>query len=88
MDKGAKVNVWSDGDDLSTVPNGWQRWYLDYVGNGYYHVINHDTGLYLAVDGGSTANGANVIEWDNDGSDKLLWKFLPVHRNDLFQRNA
>ena len=78
MDKGAKVNVWSDGDDLSTVPNGWQRWYLDYVGNGYYHVINHDTGLYLAVDGGSTANGANVIEWDNDGSDKLLWKFLPV----------
>lgn len=78
MDKGAKVNVWSDGDDLSILPNGWQRWYLDYVGNGYYHVINHDTGLYLAVDGGSTANGANVIEWDNDGSDKLLWKFLPV----------
>ena len=78
MDKGAKVNVWSDGDDLSTVPNGWQRWYLDYVGNGYYHVINHDTGLYLAVDGGSTADGASIVEWNNDGSDKLLWKFLPV----------
>ena len=78
MDKGANVNVWSDGDDLSTAPNGWQRWYLNYVGDGYYHVINHDTGLYLAVDGGSTANGANVYQWVNDGSDKLLWKFLPI----------
>lgn len=78
MDKGANVNVWSDGDDLSTLPNGWQRWYLDYVGDGYYHVINHDTGLYLAVDGGSTANGANVYQWVNDGSDKLLWKFVPA----------
>lgn len=78
MDKGANVNVWSDGDAISTQPNGWQRWYLDYVGDGYYHVINHDTGLYLAVDGGSVANGANVYQWVNDGSDKLLWKFLPV----------
>ena len=78
MDKGANVNVWSDGDAISTQPNGWQRWYLDYVGDGYYHVINHDTGLYLAVDGGSTANGANVYQWVNDGSDKLLWKFLPT----------
>ena len=78
MDKGANVNVWSDGDAISTQPNGWQRWYLDYVGDGYYHVINHDTGLYLAVDGGSVANGANVYQWVNDGSDKLLWKFLPT----------
>ncbi len=78
MDKGANVNVWSDGDAISTLPNGWQRWYLDYVGDGYYHVINHDTGLYLAVDGGSTANGANVYQWVNDGSDKLLWKFVPT----------
>ncbi|MBR5149434.1 MAG: RICIN domain-containing protein [Bacteroidaceae bacterium] len=78
MDAGAEASVWSDGDALSTLPNVWQRWHLDYVGDGYYHVINYESGLYLAVDGGNTANGANVHQWTNDGSDKLLWKFVPA----------
>lgn len=78
MDAGADASVWSDGDALSTLPNVWQRWHLDYVGDGYYHVINYESGLYLAVDGGNTANGANVHQWTNDGSDKLLWKFVPA----------
>ena len=78
MDAGADASVWSDGDALSTPPNVWQRWHLDYVGDGYYHVINYESGLYLAVDGGNTANGANVHQWTNDGSDKLLWKFVPA----------
>lgn len=78
MDAGADASAWSDGDALSTPPNVWQRWHLDYVGDGYYHVRNYESGLYLAVDGGSTANGANVHQWTNDGSDKLLWKFVPA----------
>ena len=78
MDAGADASAWSDGDALSTPPNVWQRWHLDYVGDGYYHVRNYESGLYLAVDGGSTADGANVHQWTNDGSDKLLWKFVPA----------
>lgn len=78
MDNGAEASVWSDGDALSTAPNVWQRWHLDYVGDGYYHVINYESGLYLAVDNGGTANGDNVHQWSNDGSDKLLWKFVPA----------
>ena len=76
LDKGANVSAWSDADDA--LDNTWQRWYLKYVGDGYYHVINYDSGLHLAVDGGSTANGANVYQWEDDGSDKLLWKFVPA----------
>ena len=78
MDNGADASVWSDGDALSTPPNVWQRWHLEYVGNGYYHIRNYESGLYLAVNNGSTANGANVHQWENDGSDKLLWKFVPA----------
>lgn len=78
MDNGADASVWSDGDALTTPPNVWQRWHLDYVGDGYYHIINYESGLYLSVDGGSTADGANVHQWSNDGSDKLLWKFVPA----------
>ena len=78
MDNGASVSVWSDGDDIATQPNGWQRWHLRYVGDGYYHIINHLSGLYVAVNGASEANGGSIVEWTNDGSDKLLWKFVPA----------
>ena len=78
MDNGADASVWSDGDALSTAPNVWQRWHLDYVGDGYYHIVNYESGLYLAVDNGGTGNGVNVHQWSNDGSDKLLWKFVPA----------
>ena len=78
MDNGADASVWSDGDALTTAPNVWQRWHLDYVGDGYYHIINYESGLYLAVDNGGTGNGVNVHQWSNDGSDKLLWKFVPA----------
>ena len=82
MDNGSNVSVWSDGDAITTPHNAWQRWHLRYAGNGYYHVINHNTGLYLAVADGSGNDGANVYEWENDGSDKLLWKFVPAD-NDV-----
>ncbi len=78
MDSGANVTVQSDGDALSTNPNVWQRWYLRYMGDGYYQIINHFTGLYVGISGSSTANGANVVELNNNGSDNLLWKFIPA----------
>jgi len=78
MDSGANVTVQSDGDDISTLPNTWQRWYLRYMGNGYYQIINHLTGLYVGVSGSNTANGANVVELNNNGGDNLLWKFIPA----------
>ncbi len=78
MDSGANVTVQSDGDALSTNPNVWQRWHLRYMGDGYYQIINHFTGLHVGVIGGNTANGANVVELNNNGGDNLLWKFIPA----------
>lgn len=78
MDNGAEASVWSDGDALTTPPNVWQRWHLDYAGDGYYRIRNYESGLYLAVANGDTGNGVNVHQWGNDGSDKLLWKFVPA----------
>lgn len=78
MDNGANVSVWSDGDDLSTPANAWQRWHLRYVGDGYYNIINHNTGLFLDVDNGNKANGTNVFQWERNGGDNQLWKFVPA----------
>ena len=78
MDNGANVSVWSDGDDIGTPPNGWQRWHLRYVGDGYYNIINHNTGLFLDVNNGDMADGTNVMEWEGNGGDNQLWKFVPA----------
>ena len=78
MDNGANVSVWSDGDDLSTPANAWQRWHLRYVGDGYYNIINHNTGLFLDVDNGNKDNGTNVFQWERNGGDNQLWKFVPA----------
>lgn len=77
MDNGANVSVWSDGDDINTPANTWQRWHLEYVGDGYYRVINYYSGLYLTAEG--EANGSNVYQWSKEDSDKQLWKFVPAN---------
>ena len=78
MDNNANVSVWSDGDAISTPANVWQRWHLDYVGDGYYNIINYESGMYLNLDYGSSADGANVNEFEGNGSDAQLWKFVPA----------
>ncbi|MBO5678764.1 MAG: RICIN domain-containing protein [Bacteroidaceae bacterium] len=78
MDNNANVSVWSDGDALTTPANIWQRWHLRYVGDGYYNIINHATGLYLNLDYGSSDNGANINEFEGNGTDAQLWKFVPA----------
>ncbi len=78
MDNNANVSVWSDGDAISTPANAWQRWHLRYVGDGYYNIINHNTGMFLNLDWGNPANGTNVNEFEGNGSDAQLWKFVPA----------
>lgn len=78
MDNGANVSVWSDSDALNCPPNAWQRWHLRYVGDGYYNIINHNTGLFLDVNNGDMADGTNVMEWEGNGGDNQLWKFVPA----------
>lgn len=78
MDNEANVSVWSDSDASDCPPNVWQRWHLRYVGGGYYNIINHNTGLFLNLDNGSSADGANVNEFEGNGTDAQLWKFVPA----------
>lgn len=87
MDNGANVSVWSDSD---TAPaNAWQRWHLRYVKDGYYNIINHNTGLFLDVYNGNIADGTNVMEWEGNGGDNQLWKFVPAdHSVDAIAPSA
>ena len=83
MNPGANVSAWHDDEDENhnvtnfPKPNDWQYWHLTHIADGYYTITNLLTGMYLEVAGASSANGANVQEWEYNGNDCQLWKFVP-----------
>ena len=50
-----------------------QRFLLDYAGDGYYRIVNLQSGKVLDVAGGSKANGTNIWQYVWNGSDAQLW---------------
>ena len=69
------------GGTVSVYPvtNGEnQRWTFEYAGDGYYRIRNYQSGLYLEVLNGSTANGAAVRLCASANEDHQLWRLLPV----------
>ena len=74
MDNGANASAWTEGSN----PNAWQRWHLRHIKDGYYNIINHTSGLYLDVNNGNTLDGTNVMQWEGNGGDNQLWKFVPA----------
>ncbi|MBE5876453.1 MAG: glycoside hydrolase [Lachnospiraceae bacterium] len=43
---------------------------------GIYYVQNKFSGLYLDIEDGSSENGANIRQWDYNGSDAQKFKFV------------
>jgi len=56
-----------------------QKWRLEDAGNGYFYIINKKSNKFISVTGGgSTANGAQLHQYDNVGGDDQKWKFEAV----------
>ncbi|MDR0501102.1 MAG: RICIN domain-containing protein [Coriobacteriales bacterium] len=69
-EQGKQAIIWDD--NLS----GNQRFRLKGVGNGYYNIINVNSGLALDISGARIANGAEVIQWPLNGSDNQKWSLV------------
>jgi hypothetical protein len=50
-----------------------QFWVRTITSDGAYELFNRGTGKCIGVNGGSTANGAQVIEWDCNGNADQRW---------------
>ena len=50
-----------------------QRWRLSPLGDGYFRVTAKHSGKVLDVRGVSTANGAQIQQWDYLGGDNQRW---------------
>ena len=67
------------------LPSSNEQWYVEYVGDGYYHLRNRESALYLAA--ASNSAGAKAIQTTMpkesasnyaDLIDRMLFRFLPV----------
>ena len=66
---GANVNI-----DNASASNA-QKWTITPLGGGFYNVVNVNSGKYLDINSGSTADGAQAIQWDGNGGDNQQFSF-------------
>lgn len=68
--QGTQLDQWQD----TNSDNQW--WKLTDTGDGYYRLVNVRTGLCADVDGGSTSDGARVIEWPANTGTNQQWQII------------
>ncbi|MEJ2854079.1 MULTISPECIES: RICIN domain-containing protein [unclassified Saccharothrix] len=51
---------------------------VGFARNGYYKIVNRNSGLAVDVTSGSTSDGARLIQWAYGNADNQNWRFEPV----------
>lgn len=71
-DNGGNVHQWDNAQSVN------QHWFLEYAGNGFFHIRSRWSGKFLEVAGASTANGANIQQWSGVNGTHQQWRLIPV----------
>lgn len=72
LNAGGSLIQWAAGDGAN------QQWFLDYAGNGWFHIRSRWSGLYLSVVNASAGDGATVYQWSATGGAEQQWRLLPA----------
>ena len=67
MDSGANIQIYDNLDDDS------QTFELTYLGEGYYKIINTNSGKSLDVESADTKKGSNIQQYDYVGANQQIW---------------
>ena len=70
---GAIVQQWNGGTNV------FEQWYLQYTTNGYFKIRSRWSNKVMAVNGASTADGAQIVIWDDTGTLDQQWRLLPTN---------
>ncbi|WP_030689214.1 RICIN domain-containing protein [Streptomyces globisporus] len=64
---------------ITWTPTGGanQNWNLSRKSDGFYELVNAESGLCADVEGGSTTAGAKVIQWACNGGQNQRWNLTP-----------
>lgn len=65
-----------------------EKWRIEGVGNGYYKIIDSNSGKALDVNGGSSSSGTNVQIWDFNNSNAQKWRFINAGNGYYYIVNA
>jgi len=79
LDNGGNLIMWEKGVWWDGRQSLNQVWYLEYVEDGWFYVRNQNSAKCLEVANNSTANGANIQQWNVDGGTNQQWRFIPVN---------
>ena len=55
-----------------------QQWQVIDIGYGYYKLINRNSSQSVDVNGGSTANGAGIIQWYWNAGQNQQWQVVKL----------
>jgi hypothetical protein len=69
---GSPIQQWNGGTNLV------EQWYLEYAGNNYFRIRNRWSWKVAGVFGASTSSGAQVVQWDSNGSPDQQWRLIPA----------
>lgn len=64
-----------------------QKFKLTYVSDGYYKIIESETGKALDICNGSSSNGANLQTYSWNGTNAQLWKFINMGNGSYYIRS-
>jgi Concanavalin A-like lectin/glucanases superfamily/Ricin-type beta-trefoil lectin domain-like len=53
--------------------NALQQWFVEYLGDGYFHIRNNHTGKYMEAKGSN-----DVIQGDGTSKEAAQWRFFPA----------
>jgi major membrane immunogen (membrane-anchored lipoprotein) len=75
---------------------GSQQWFLDKQSDGTFKIRNRTCHKVIKVNGGNTANGADIVLWDDFGAEYFKWRIEEVAcvqahylvAADVFRMNA
>jgi uncharacterized protein YjdB len=77
----------SEGGNVQVYTYGGQesaKWYLVDCGNGYYKFVNKYSGYVLDVLNNGNANGTNIQQWRDNGTDAQRFKLICQHATRLW----
>ncbi|WP_345328668.1 RICIN domain-containing protein [Mucilaginibacter defluvii] len=65
----------TNASGLARIRYGWGEG-STFNSSAYYRINNRNSGKALDVNGGSTANGANIIQWPWNGGNNQQWQVI------------
>lgn len=69
-DNGANLQLWKSNGTAA------QTFKVTHIGNGYYQIVNTNSGKAIDVQNGDTVAGTNVWQYQINNSDAQLWKLV------------